>query len=280
MGVTRALWFIETRARLLGCYLFLVAASVYVMSTPGVFWQPFPVWMQIVVATLLVASFLGCLIRSTTVRALGWVGIVWFTFLVFVNTFWSDYVIAQETWNGPIAPPHPADSRWRVLLFLADVVLLVVLFKKLGESSENPGSKRFFVLLRYGVVIAVSALAVLEIEQPPGGMISLKYIGPSKIGYSWEMDNFSNRSIYVLLTDNMVWPGSVTIRCEMSRFPENLVFRLTAGEEPSVFKVYPFARVRLDVAASFPNEDKGELCRLQLSLRGGALVESDAFRIH
>jgi hypothetical protein len=69
------------------------------------------------------------------------------------------------------------------------------------------------------------------------------------------MDNFSNRSIYVLLTENMVWPGSVTIRCETSRFPENLVFRPTAGEEPSVFKVYPFARVRLDVAASFPNED-------------------------
>ena len=212
MGVSKTLWLIETRARLLGCYLFLVAASVCAMTISGVFWQPFPVWVRAVIATLLIAGFLGSLIRSRIIRAIGWVGILWFTCLVFVNTFLSDYFIATDTWNGPIAPPHPADSRWRILLFLADDVLLVALFKKLGELSANPASKRFYVFLRYFFAIAASALAALEMEQPPEGGVVIKYIGTSKIGYSWEMTNFSNRSIYIMLTENAVWPGSVTIR--------------------------------------------------------------------
>lgn len=278
MGATRALWLIETRARLLGCYLFLVATSVCAMAIPGVFWEPFSVWVRVVIATLLIASFLGSLIRSRTIRAIGWVGIVWFTGLVFVNTFLSDYFIATDTWNGPIAPPHPADSRWRILLFLADDVLLAVLFKKLGEFSANAESKRFYVFLRYLLAIGVSSLAALEMEQTPGGMIVIKYIGTSKVGYSWEMTNFSNRSIYIMLTENTVWPGSVTIRCETPQIPEGHVFRPLASEAPSVFKVYPFARVRLDVRISLPSEYKGALCRLQLLLRGGTFVESDQFK--
>lgn len=159
MGVTKALWLIETRTRLLGCYLFLVATSVCAMTISGVFWQPFSARVRAVIATLLLAGFLGSLIRSRAIRAIGWVGIVWFTCLVFVNTFLSDYFIAADTWNGTIAPPHPADSRWRILLFLADDVLLAVLFKKLGEFPAKPESKRFYVFLRYFVAIAASALA-------------------------------------------------------------------------------------------------------------------------
>ncbi len=125
----------KQRARLLGAYLLLVAAAICEMNVPGFFWEPFSLGVRITIPVLLVVGWVGTLRGIGLLRAVGWVGIVAFTLLVVCIVFLSDDYIAEGTPDGPPNVPHAGAFAWRIVIFLASSVALIVCFKRLARLS-------------------------------------------------------------------------------------------------------------------------------------------------
>ena len=65
----------------------------------------------------------------------GWIGIAWFTLLVLYIAALTDDYILRGTPEGLPNVPTAAAFVWRILLFLANSVLLIVCFKRLAKTS-------------------------------------------------------------------------------------------------------------------------------------------------
>ena len=128
------------RARWLGGYLLPVAAAICEMNIPGFFWEPFALWLRIAIPVLLSVGFVGTLGGSGVLRVVGWIGILAFTVLVTCLTFLSDDYIAEGTPEGLPNVPHAGAFAWRILLFLASTILLIVCFKRMARASTAPNT--------------------------------------------------------------------------------------------------------------------------------------------
>ena len=120
------------RARLLSSFFLLVAIAVCALNVPGFFWEPLPLWFRITIPGLLVAGFVGALLRSRALRIVGWIGIGWFTLLLFYLAVLTDDYIFRGAPGAPNVPSAAAFS-WRILLFVATSVLLMTFFKRLAK---------------------------------------------------------------------------------------------------------------------------------------------------
>jgi hypothetical protein len=123
------------RARLLGSLLFPITVAVCALNVPGFFWEPLPLWFRITIPGLLIAGFVGTVVRSRILRVVGWIGIAWFTLLVLYIAALTDDYILRGTHAGLPNVPSAAAFVWRILLFLGISVLLIICFKRLAKAS-------------------------------------------------------------------------------------------------------------------------------------------------
>jgi hypothetical protein len=125
----------KRRARLLGGFLLLVAVAACALNVPGFFWEPMTLWLRITIPGLLIAGLVGTLVGSRILRVVGWVGIALFTLLVLFIAFLTDDYIFRGTPAGLPNVPSATAFAWRILLFLANSVLLITCFKRLAKAS-------------------------------------------------------------------------------------------------------------------------------------------------
>jgi hypothetical protein len=124
----------KRRAGLLGILAALIGLAVCALNVPGFFWEPLPLWFRITIPGLLIAGLGGTLVRSAILRLVGWIGIAWFTVLVLYLAALTDDYIFRGTHEGLPNVPSASAFVWRILLFLANSLLLIVCFKRLAKT--------------------------------------------------------------------------------------------------------------------------------------------------
>ena len=138
--------------------------------------------------------------------------------------------------------------------------------------------KRFWICFALLLVAAGFAFVVFHVTRPPSGYIDIKYDGMSSSGVFWELENRSNQAIYIQGTADKVWPSSHITKCRALDYSSEASDPpYFADGFPSVIRVSPNARIRLNVETTLPNKYRGGHCFLRLSLLGGTFVESHEF---
>jgi hypothetical protein len=144
---------------------------------------------------------------------------------------------------------------------------------------QNSRFKRSYVILGCFLAAAGIAIFVLKLMSVPTGYIVFKYDGLSPSGVFVEMENRSTQAIYLKGNGNKIWASEARAGCHSagssSEGSDPVYF--ADGGTPSIIKVSPGDRVRLDIPTGLPSKYKGGFCRLRLSLLGGAFVESNLF---
>jgi hypothetical protein len=268
--MSTALW---NPRRLLGAYLLLIAAAVCEMVIPGVLHAILPI--AVVASAFLLVGFAGSVIHSRKIRAIGWIGVVLFTLVVLFNSLFSVYFLAEKTWANPPTAPREIEFDWRLPLFWAHNVLLIVCFKQLGDFTER-ASKRFYLLCGYALTAIGTAYVSLQFERPTAGDLWLEYAGRSPNGVFWDFTNYSSRALYLTLETGD--PLGTTTICRKGDDRREDRGPLHAGTvELRTVKIVFAQRVRLNIRTTLPAQFKGGSCRLRLGFRGGTFVESKEF---
>jgi hypothetical protein len=256
------------QTRLLGSYVLLVAAGICELSIPGVLWQPSPPWFRTSVFVLLAAGFVGTLIRSRTLRIIGWTGIMLFSCILVWNTLFADLYIAWASMDDFPPRSHAAEYKWRGLLFVAHAALLATCFKKL--EAPDVTSKRFNAIL--GVLLAFVGIGFVQVkvEMPPIGFIDVRYDGKSPSGVFLLLENKSSRTIYIQDTDQPI-ATCTNIDATESDSP------YIVDGPASITRISPGERFRMNVVTALPRTFKVGHCHIRVPLLGGAWVESQQF---
>jgi hypothetical protein len=250
-------------------YLVLVAAGVCEMTIPGVLWAPSPSWFRASVCVLLAASFVGSVIRSKTIRAIGWVGIALFACILLWNTLFADFYIALASMEDFPTGSHAAQYKWRGLLFVAHAALLAICFKKMWAPTD--ASKRFHVVLGSLLVIIGVGFVLVKLEMAPMGLISVHYDGKSTSGVFLLLENKSSQAIYVRGVDQMAATCTNIDTMESHSPPYGI------DGFSTIIRISPGERLRMFVAKELLSTFERGHCHVRVPLLGGAWVESDEF---
>ena len=120
---------------------------------------------------------------------------------------------------------------------------------------------------------------------PSRGNVSAEYVGMSADDVRFTLTNASTEAVYVrghrtLTLAIAVWIGDQEFSCRAKPGDAPAIQYAGiahGGPEPRRFEVSPGDRVRLVFPTRFPQQHKGSLCQLRLTLGGDRVVESNEF---
>lgn len=142
----------------------------------------------------------------------------------------------------------------------------------------NPKFRRFGVALVFLLASVALSFFIFRLEMPPTGYVDVNYDGMSTSGVFWQLENRSTQAIYMQGADNKIWPNWATTKCRTADYSaEGSDPGYLADGAPSIIKVSPGERIRLEVDTNLPNKYKGGHCRVRLALAGGTFIESHDF---